>query len=221
MFPAERASKPVLPNTALSASQLSALIEDLPEGFQELARRASFSLNTLEVLGRAVHACRWSGRICDAQKLPGPAPSAPSFNDFLEACPCLFGPNSGRVSLDKLVLLTVLLRIFLLDVPRMLTAGVVGARAELSRQIFVYEPTTQPEHDLMVWVVVSTVEAWHFQDPSLNAQDARGLVTEFLRRYPSMRDLSALRGTLVRFFGVPQESRLRLIHQAMMQYVAS
>ncbi len=222
MFPAERASQSPSSATVISKNQLSALIEGLPEGFKQLATHGNLSINTLEILSRGAYACRWSGRASDAQKILSPAPTTPSYNDFLEACPCLFDPGrSSPASLDELALLTVLLRIFLLDMPRMLTSGLVGARAALSRKVFLYEPTSQSEHDLIIWIVMSTVEAWHFSDERLGTKDARVLVTELIMRYPVVRDLRTLRGILMRFFGAPQESRLRLIHQAMMQGTVS
>jgi hypothetical protein len=191
------------------------LIETLPEGYRDLAKQGKISFDTIEILCRAAHACGWSHRKPE-KPISTSGPTTPRYNDFWEACPFLVKPRTDRMSLDRLLLLALIVRIFIgFDFAPLITVPFIAARGELSRRIFVYTPFTRAEKEAVIWAAVSAIEAWHTQDPALTSPHARFLVAELRNRHPDVKDSELLISILKKFAGEPQRKRLCDINRAL------
>ncbi len=208
LSPLYRETRPLPVWSPTLASRLMHLVGYLPRGFQNLVRESDLSFNTLEILCRTVLT---SGPLRDevAASLAYLRNMRSNHNNFWETC-LYFMTKSRCVSMDHIVLLTCLIRMSLPQDESAIATPVMllTARAELSRQIFLFHASNDTEEIVKIWALLLALEAWHVQDPTLQITNARCLMKRFHDDYPGLMDVGTLMEIVQQFSWQKRTTRL-------------
>jgi hypothetical protein len=141
-------------------SRTAMMLNKLPSGFASLAHNNNLSLQTIEVILRAVEASN-NREYCTGIEQFSDVPR--KYYDFWHACPCLprYYDDQDIPSLEQLVVQALILYSFRNFADATWTSAVVlGMRGVLTRSVQKFVPRATSEEDALVWVWMNIVDAW-------------------------------------------------------------
>jgi hypothetical protein len=200
MFPGERPRyEPVYPTRPFSMA-LCSIIARLPFGFQQLFVESALPMNILPLLSRATHITNLGGYDRHELLLRTRGSTKP-YNDFCEACPCLYAPDVSPPMLETLLSLTLICYCYTAFGSRSYPTALRVARLEATKKIPLVSPKSQTERDCLIWMWIILIDSWAIG----KSLQPLGTVLQFdlQSRFPALRHEDAVIDLVSQFLWTP------------------
>ncbi|OQU97346.1 Fungal specific transcription factor domain-containing protein [Cladophialophora immunda] len=211
IFPfTKRKNRRTYPHPPFKEDLLS-MLATLPQGFAAIARQGSFGLDTIRILSRV--STFLQSKIA---KLPRPMEEDPvsdgqDYPDLFEVCACLQSSACTEHSLEKNLILAVIMFGFDMHNPNGSISRVAayrGSRQELTRSLPFTQAEGPEERACLVWIMMIVIRSWGLELPL--ADQAIPLGRSFFEQFPEARSWDAVESTMRYFFWYePLEEGLR------------
>ncbi len=160
----------IYPELPLSGDNLE-MARSLPTGFQALAHLGKLSIQVLEVLTRTQKA-QMKRKAASVARSPDLFKTQKRrYSDFQEACPCLSEPDVDGASMERLLVLALIIHCSSNFTPtRSNTVLYDTCRKRLQCDIWTAKPDSAAEATCLIWVAAMLVWSWTTTSNKLTAE---------------------------------------------------
>ncbi|KAJ9611509.1 hypothetical protein H2200_004693 [Cladophialophora chaetospira] len=201
----ERKSLRIYPRPPFEGDVLS-LIETLPPGIEAVARRGALGIDVLKILSRVSTflLSKTDHRRHDSTPPEVRLPNGQDYPDLFEVCACLQSSPSTEHSLEKNLILAVIMFSFDIHNPGGAMSKVAayrGSRQELTKSVPLTVPRSAQERACLIWIWMIVLRSWSLEIPP--ALRTLALAKAFFAEFAESESWTTVEATMQRFFWYP------------------